>query len=83
MSRPIQPDHLLDRLEHHYDFQCVGGPLKNCIEWQALRSWFVTLGSAQSVLKTLAVELAMNPYPRSQERAEAVRATLLHQGETS
>ncbi len=27
---------LIDRLEKYYEFQCPGGPLKNCIEWQQL-----------------------------------------------
>ena len=28
---------LLDRLENHYDFQCEGGPLRLCVEWQQLK----------------------------------------------
>lgn len=27
---------LVKRLETHYDFQCEGGPLRNCVEWQEL-----------------------------------------------
>lgn len=32
------PVALIDRLENHYDFQCEGGPLKNCAEWQQLKA---------------------------------------------
>ena len=28
---------LCDRLEINYDFECEGGPLKNCVEWRDLR----------------------------------------------
>lgn len=27
---------LIERLENYYDFQCEGGPLKNCVEWQQI-----------------------------------------------
>ena len=28
----------VDRLENLYAFECEGGPLKNCVEWQALKT---------------------------------------------
>ena len=28
---------IIDRLENDYRFECEGGPLKNCVEWQELR----------------------------------------------
>lgn len=28
---------LIERLENYYDFQCEGGPLKNCVEWIRLK----------------------------------------------
>ena len=28
---------LLDKLENEYAFACEAGPLKNCVDWQALR----------------------------------------------
>ena len=28
----------LERLETHYDFQCEGGPLALCVEWQQLKA---------------------------------------------
>lgn len=28
---------LIDRLENYYDFECTGGPLRNCVEWQQLK----------------------------------------------
>jgi hypothetical protein len=29
---------LFDKLENYYDFECTGGPLKSCVEWQQLRA---------------------------------------------
>lgn len=29
---------LIDRLENYYDFQCEGGPLRLCADWQQLKS---------------------------------------------
>jgi hypothetical protein len=29
---------LIERLETYYDFECAGGPLKNCVEWQQLKA---------------------------------------------
>lgn len=37
---------LSQRLEDYYDFQCEGGPLKNCVEWQQLKAYVLTLGRA-------------------------------------
>lgn len=28
---------VIERLESYYDFQCEGGPLRNCVEWQTLK----------------------------------------------
>lgn len=28
----------LDRLEDHYQFECHGGQLRNCVEWQQLKA---------------------------------------------
>src|SRR5665213_509646 len=40
MSDPLTEriEKLLNRLDGDYDFQCEGGPLRNCVEWQQLRS---------------------------------------------
>ena len=35
-SHPVTS--LFERLENCYDFQCEGGPLKNCVEWQQLKA---------------------------------------------
>ena len=37
------PETLFDRLETYYDFQCEGGPLKNCVKWVALHAEVATL----------------------------------------
>ena len=29
-------ERLIDRLEHHYRFECEAGPLQNCVDWQQL-----------------------------------------------
>lgn len=33
---PSRAAAIVERLEGHYAFECEGGPLKNCIEWQEL-----------------------------------------------
>lgn len=38
---------LLDRLDGYYDFTCGGGPLRNCVEWQQLRSLLLVSESHQ------------------------------------
>jgi hypothetical protein len=32
---------LIDRLENYYDFECTGGPLRHCVEWQQLKAVLV------------------------------------------
>ena len=57
------PENLVDRLKNHYDFQCEGGPLKNCVEWQQLKR---LLAAEQEKTKELAKQLA-----RSQQLHDA------------
>lgn len=33
---------LVDRLENYYQFECEGGPLKNCVDWQRLKALIAT-----------------------------------------
>lgn len=44
---------LIDRLENYYVFECEGGPLKNCVEWQTLRSGYRAMGSMRVELAQL------------------------------
>ena len=37
MNQQTDTDALVQWLEGYYDFQCEGGPLKNCVEWQSLK----------------------------------------------
>ncbi len=34
----MTPADLITKLENYYDFQCEGGPLKNCLEWRQLKA---------------------------------------------
>lgn len=34
----MPPEELIKRLEQHYAFECEGGPLRLCVEWQQLSS---------------------------------------------
>lgn len=36
MSEPMTLEQLIDRLENFYSFDCEAGPLKHCVDWQAL-----------------------------------------------
>lgn len=36
MSSNPEVDRLVERLENYYNFECDGGPLRNCVEWQQL-----------------------------------------------
>lgn len=36
--RDITVQALIDQLENYYDFQCEGGPLRNCVEWRQLKA---------------------------------------------
>lgn len=38
VADPLHAAQVIDRLENYYDFQCEGGPLKNCVEWHQLKS---------------------------------------------
>lgn len=38
VALPLKVEELIERLENYYDFECTGGPLKNCREWQQLVS---------------------------------------------
>lgn len=37
---------LVARLENFYDFQCEGGPLRNCVEWQQLKDTLAALDAS-------------------------------------
>lgn len=37
-SAPPALEQTMDRLENHYNFECPGGPLRNCVEWQQLKA---------------------------------------------
>jgi hypothetical protein len=37
---------LLDRLENYYTFECEGGPLRNCVEWQRVKALLTDLEAA-------------------------------------
>lgn len=50
---------LIARLEDYYDFQCAGGPLKNCVEWQELKTLLVGAGGGGARADQLAEEEAM------------------------
>lgn len=46
MSRDLSNWSLLDlasQIEHGYKFECAGGPLRNCIEWQELTKRILVL----------------------------------------
>jgi hypothetical protein len=49
---------LIDRLENYYDFECTGGPLRNCVEWQQLKAALVppAEASAGDSLRALLIE---------------------------
>jgi len=42
---------VIDRLENAYQFECEAGPLKNCVEWQKLRSAIETATTALNKIK--------------------------------
>lgn len=42
---------MIDRLEHSYQFECEAGPLKNCLEWQKLKSAIDTAKEALTKTK--------------------------------
>ena len=45
-AAPVPGDRLRElvgRLENYYDFECTGGPLKNCVEWRELRAVLATV----------------------------------------
>lgn len=48
-------ERLVDRLEHHYCFECEGGPLRNCVEWQQLKGALAALPTADDSAEDLAL----------------------------
>lgn len=44
-------DRLAERLENVYAFECEGGPLKNCTDWQQLRAGLTDLRAAFETLE--------------------------------
>lgn len=52
---------IIDRLEHHYQFECPGGPLRNCVEWRQLCDQIITIQDrARDLLKLLPDNLPSN-----------------------
>lgn len=45
------PASVIDRLENFYQFECEAGPLKNCVEWQKLKSAIETATAALNKTK--------------------------------
>jgi hypothetical protein len=38
MPEGLDTDMLVRQLEDRYNFQCEGGPLRNCMEWRILKT---------------------------------------------
>ena len=53
---------LCERLETKYDFNCEGGPLKNCVEWRELRR---IIGSASHLVESGTSDMRDDPPPQS------------------
>ena len=44
---PSQLNQLVERLENYYAFECEGGSLRSCVEWQQLRVALVRLAQVE------------------------------------